>query len=132
MDSPKPNFPVKYFRSLTQKEGCALLGKLVELGQKRDPPTLRPFLEYLEADGFSASYVLRKNLIDAMPDPKKTILPIGAVPKKSLGNVRSTHTKRARAHGLIKMRVKPRPSGRGRKARSDIENVAATDDLFHK
>ena len=33
---------------------------------------------------------------------------------------------------VIKMRVKPRPSGRGRKARSDIENVAATDDLFHK
>ena len=33
---------------------------------------------------------------------------------------------------MIKMRVKPRPSGRGRKARSDIENVAATDDLFHK
>ena len=33
---------------------------------------------------------------------------------------------------LIKMRVKPRPSGRGMKARSDIENVAATDDLFHK
>ena len=29
---------------------------------------------------------------------------------------------------LIKMRVKPRPSGRGRKARSDIENVAAMAD----
>ena len=36
------------------------------------------------------------------------------------------------ANVMIKMRVKPRPSGRGRKARSDIENVAATDDLFHK
>ena len=31
-------------------------------------------------------------------------------------------------HLLIKMRVKPRPSGRGRKARSDIENVAAMAD----
>ena len=31
-------------------------------------------------------------------------------------------------HNLIKMRVKPRPSGRGRKARSDIENVAAMAD----
>ena len=29
---------------------------------------------------------------------------------------------------MIKMRVKPRPSGRGRKARSDIENVAAMAD----
>ena len=35
----------------------------------------------------------------------------------------------ARWYGpLIKMRVKPRPSGRGRKARSDIENVAAMAD----
>lgn len=86
MESAKPILTADGFRALAQKEDGALLGKLVELGQKRDFPGLRPFLEYLEADGFSASFALRNNPMGAVPDKKKPVLPIGSVQRKSFGH----------------------------------------------
>ena len=47
---------------------------------------------------------------------------------RAADNKRTIAVQLALDNPLIKMRVKPRPSGRGRKARSDIENVAAMAD----